>query len=94
MIAGDHRYDHNRLRVNEDTLRGCRIGKIYPLTDGADHRAAQPREGARAKETNTQGRCLSELPDRHSADRAGMIGKISVIRNNAGPEPAPSREPP
>ena len=32
-IAGDHRYDHNRLRVNEDTLRGCRIGKIYPLTD-------------------------------------------------------------
>lgn len=33
MIAGDHRYDHNRLRVNEDTLRGCRIGKIYPLTE-------------------------------------------------------------
>jgi len=32
-IAGDHRYDHNRLRANEDTLRGCRIGKIYPLTD-------------------------------------------------------------
>jgi len=32
MIVGDRRYDHNRLRVNEDTLRGCRIGKIYPLT--------------------------------------------------------------
>lgn len=34
VIVGDHRYDHNRLRVNEDTLRGCRIGKIYPLTEG------------------------------------------------------------
>lgn len=34
MIVGDRRYDHNRLRVNEDTLRGCRIGKIYPLTEG------------------------------------------------------------
>jgi len=33
VIVGDHRYDHNRLRVNEDTLRGCRIGKIYPLTE-------------------------------------------------------------
>ena len=33
MIVGDHRYDKNRLRVNEDTLRGCRIGKIYPLTE-------------------------------------------------------------
>jgi hypothetical protein len=33
MIPSDHRYDHNRLRVNEDTLRGCRIGKIYPLTE-------------------------------------------------------------
>lgn len=32
-IVGDHRYDHNRLRVNEDTLRGCRIDKIYPLTE-------------------------------------------------------------
>jgi len=34
VIVGDHRYDPNRLRVNEDTLRGCRIGKIYPLTEG------------------------------------------------------------
>ncbi len=33
VIAADRRYDHNRLRVNEDTLRGCRIGKIYPLTE-------------------------------------------------------------
>ena len=33
-IVGDRRYDYNRLRVNEDTLRGCRIGKIYPLTAG------------------------------------------------------------
>lgn len=32
-IVGDRRYDHNRLRANEDTLRGCRIGKIYPLTE-------------------------------------------------------------
>jgi hypothetical protein len=31
-VAPDHRYDHNRLRANEDTIRGCRIGKIYPLT--------------------------------------------------------------
>jgi len=33
MIPGDHRYDQNRLRANQDTLRGCRIGKIYPLTE-------------------------------------------------------------
>jgi hypothetical protein len=33
VITGDHRYDHNRLRVNEDTIRGCRIGTIYPLTE-------------------------------------------------------------
>ena len=33
-VVADRRYDHNRLRVNEDTLRGCRIGKIYPLTKG------------------------------------------------------------
>lgn len=32
-ITGDHRYDHNRMRVNEDTIRGCRIAKIYPLTE-------------------------------------------------------------
>lgn len=31
-VAPDHRYDHNRLRVNEDTIRGCRIGRIYPVT--------------------------------------------------------------
>jgi hypothetical protein len=34
MIAADHRYDDKRLRAKEDTLRGCRIGKIYPLTEG------------------------------------------------------------
>jgi hypothetical protein len=33
-VAPDHRYDHNRLKANEDTIRGCRIGKIYPLTRG------------------------------------------------------------
>ena len=31
-VAPDRRYDYNRLRINEDTIRGCRIGKIYPLT--------------------------------------------------------------
>ena len=31
-VAPDRRYDYNRLRANEDTVRGCRIGKIYPLT--------------------------------------------------------------
>jgi hypothetical protein len=31
-VAPDHRYDHNRLRANEDTIRGCRIARIYPLT--------------------------------------------------------------
>jgi hypothetical protein len=31
-VAPDRRYDYNRLRTNEDTIRGCRIGKIYPLT--------------------------------------------------------------
>lgn len=33
LITGDFRYDHNRMRVNEDTIRGCRIAKIYPLTE-------------------------------------------------------------
>lgn len=31
-VAPDHRYDHNRLRADEDTIRGCRIARIYPLT--------------------------------------------------------------
>ena len=31
-VAPDRRYDYNRLRSNEDTIRGCKIGKIYPLT--------------------------------------------------------------
>ncbi len=31
-VAPDHRYDHNRLKANEDTIRGCRIARIYPLT--------------------------------------------------------------
>jgi hypothetical protein len=31
-VAPDRRYDYNRLRINEDTIRGCRIGRIYPLT--------------------------------------------------------------
>lgn len=31
-VAPDRRYDYNRLRINEDTIRGCRIGKIYPLS--------------------------------------------------------------
>ena len=34
IIKADHRHDPHRMRVNEDTLRGCRIGKIYPLTKG------------------------------------------------------------
>jgi hypothetical protein len=31
-VAPDRRYDYNRLRAGEDTIRGCRIDKIYPLT--------------------------------------------------------------
>ncbi len=32
-ITPDYRYDHNVLRSRIDTLRGCRIDRIYPLTD-------------------------------------------------------------
>ena len=32
-ITPDRRYDHNMMRQGIDTLRGCRIDKIYPLTD-------------------------------------------------------------
>ena len=32
-ITPDHRYDHNVLRSRFDTLRGCRIDSIYPLTE-------------------------------------------------------------
>jgi hypothetical protein len=32
-ITADRRYDHNVMRQGIDTLRGCRIDKIYPLTD-------------------------------------------------------------
>ena len=32
-ITPDYRYDHNVLRSRIDTLRGCRIDRIYPLTE-------------------------------------------------------------
>jgi len=32
-ITPDRRYDHNVMRRGIDTLRGCRIDKMYPLTD-------------------------------------------------------------
>lgn len=32
-ITPDRRYDHNLMRRGIDTLRGCRIDGMYPLTD-------------------------------------------------------------
>ena len=32
-IKADRRYDPNVMRQGMDTLRGCRIHKIYPLTE-------------------------------------------------------------
>lgn len=32
-ITPDRRYDYNMMRRGVDTLRGCRIGRMYPLTD-------------------------------------------------------------
>ena len=32
-ITPDRRYDHDAIRGGFDTLRGCRIGNIYPLTE-------------------------------------------------------------
>ena len=32
-IMPDRRYDHNVMRSRIDTLRGCRIDRMYPLTE-------------------------------------------------------------
>lgn len=32
-ITPDRRYDHNVMRRGIDTLRGCRIDKMYSLTE-------------------------------------------------------------
>ncbi len=32
-VTPDFRYDHNVMRRGTDTLRGCRIDKIYRLTE-------------------------------------------------------------
>jgi hypothetical protein len=32
-ITADRRYDRNVMRRGVDTLRGCRIDKMYPLTE-------------------------------------------------------------
>jgi hypothetical protein len=32
-ITADRRYDHNVMRRGIDTLRGCRIDKMHPLTE-------------------------------------------------------------
>ena len=32
-ITPDRRYDYNFMRRGTDTLRGCRIDRMYPLTD-------------------------------------------------------------
>lgn len=32
-VTPDWRYDHNVMRPGIDTLRGCRIDKMYPLTE-------------------------------------------------------------
>ncbi|HSM30385.1 MAG TPA: DUF6491 family protein [Woeseiaceae bacterium] len=33
MILPDRRYDHNAMRRGIDTLRGCRIDAMYPLSE-------------------------------------------------------------
>jgi len=33
QITPDRRYEHNVMRRGIDTLRGCRIDRMYPLTD-------------------------------------------------------------
>ena len=32
-VTPDRRYDHNIMRSRTDTLRGCRISSMYPLTE-------------------------------------------------------------
>lgn len=32
-VTADRRYDHNVMRRGIDTLRGCRIDRMFPLTD-------------------------------------------------------------
>ena len=32
-VKPDRRYDHNVMRRGIDTLRGCRIDRMYPLTE-------------------------------------------------------------
>ena len=32
-VTADRRYDRNIMRTGIDTLRGCRIDKMYPLTE-------------------------------------------------------------
>ena len=33
-VVPDRRWDNNTVRARFDTIRGCRIGKIFPLTVG------------------------------------------------------------
>ena len=33
-VTPDYRYETNALRVRFDTIRGCRIGKIYAVEEG------------------------------------------------------------
>ena len=33
VVTPDRRYDRNIMRRGSDTLRGCRIDRIYPLTE-------------------------------------------------------------
>lgn len=33
LLTADRRSDHNAMYVGLDTLRGCRIDKMYPLTE-------------------------------------------------------------
>lgn len=45
-ITPDKRYDHNRIRQGMDTLRGCRIDRIYPLTEAQAEEVAALAESA------------------------------------------------
>ena len=33
-VPPDYRYDANTLRARFDTIRGCRIAKLYPIEEG------------------------------------------------------------
>lgn len=45
-VTPDRRYDHNVMRRGIDTLRGCRIDKMYPLTEAQAQEVEALAKGA------------------------------------------------